>query len=373
MMSSSSFHPDPRGCAWVQGGSQARPGNLSWEGSRAMLRPAFAAALLSVAPLLSADLGFGDWSPWSRLGRDDLPQDPEAGYTVLQPSHLLCPLHWLCPAFAQLQLTPESLELFHTYSQALWPFCGVLLASWLWHKVRRRWRCVSERGHRQGGAVPLGTGNCQGFGPKPLKPRNKNQKKPQQNAKGAPHLLRAFSDLPRRQRSVSGLEGETRTCCPAGIEPTSKKIRGPPQVFFTCPAACGRPVRLEFQEKMPRPFRRGSVPQGPCSFLCPPLLCYFQEKLRPALVSVGTDCQEFTCCSHEALHRLAASTALMRSYLRRLRRLHWQESGQRLHGRRPERSTKRQRKVEDEQEEERLMSACLYNPSYSGAAGVLCD
>lgn len=91
------------------------------------------------------------------------------------------------------------------------------------------------------------------------------------------------------------------------------------------------------------------------------------------MVSVGTDCQEFTCCSHEALHRLAASTALMRSYLRRLRRLHWQESGQRLHGRRPERSTKRQRKVEDEQEEERLMSACLYNPSYSGAAGVLCD
>lgn len=116
----------------------------------------------------------------------------------------------------------------------------------------------------------------------------------------------------------------------------------------------------------------GLGPPRPLLISLSPLLCYFQEKLRTALVSEGTDCQEFTCCSHEALHRLAASTALMRSYLRRLRRLHWQESGQRLHGRRPERSTKRQRKVEDEQEE-RLMSACLYNPSYSGAAGVLCD
>lgn len=81
------------------------------------------------------------------------------------------------------------------------------------------------------------------------------------------------------------------------------------------------------------------------------------------MVSVGTDCQEYTRCSHEALCHLADSTALMRSYLRRLRHLHWQEGGQRLHGRRPERSTKRRRKVEDEQEEERLMSACLYNPS----------
>nr|XP_013051663.1 uncharacterized protein LOC106045612 [Anser cygnoides] len=201
-----------------------------------MLRPAFAAVLLlSMAPLLSADFGFGDRPPWSRLSWDDLPQDPEPGGTALQPSHLLCPLHWFCPAFARLQLTPESLGLFYTCSRALWPFCGVLLASWLWHKVRRRRR---------------------------------------------------------------------------------------------------------------------------------------REKVRTALVSVGTDCQECTCCSHEALRRLADSTALMRSYLRRLRHLHWQESRQRLHRRRPEWSTKRKRKVEDEQEEERLMSACLYNPSYSGAADM---
>lgn len=129
------------------------------------------------------------------------------------------------------------------------------------------------------GRVVLGhweRGTAKPLGQRPLNQGIKNQKSLSRTQRVLYIFCRSFPTSPGGRGWSRPCRGKRGHAALQGLNPPARKYRGgvPPEVFLAQPAAWGRPARLEFLEKMPRPSRQGSVPQGPNHFIVPPALSF---------------------------------------------------------------------------------------------------